>query len=448
MGAKKFGSMEIDAIGEVLNISLGSSATAVSTMLDSRVDITTPIVKVVTRDEFEFDELKPAIGVEINYIAGLEGKNVMLLKRNDVRIILNMLMGTDTPLEEFEMDEMSISAICEVMNQMMGASATALSELLGRSVNISTPQSFEIGSSGEFKDKYFENNDVMVVVSFTLKIADQLESEFMNLMPVDLAKELVASLLGDYYVGDEEEEDGEAPAASAPTQNSAGSGSAAQEETSSMPMSQAAIDAALAAALGTAQGTETAAAPQTAPAPAQPLEVSTPQPFVQPAQPANMAGAPAMAGMPASLVEAQMQQMQQMQQQIMMQMQQMQQLQQLQQAQMEEAAKAAPKEIKVHAAPQPNMSAPDSPAVDGDANLDLVMGVPVEVSVEIGRTRKFVRDVLELNKGSLVVLDKLAGEQVDLYVNGQCIAKGDVVVVDDNFGIRITQILRDEINLI
>ena len=75
-------------------------------------------------------------------------------------------------------------------------------------------------------------------------------------------------------------------------------------------------------------------------------------------------------------------------------------------------------------------------------NLDLIMGVSLEVAVEIGRTRRKIQDIIAFSKGSLVVLDKLAGDQVDLLVNGQCIARGDVVVIDDNFGIRITEILQ------
>ncbi|HIW84111.1 MAG TPA: chemotaxis protein CheC, partial [Candidatus Dorea gallistercoris] len=144
MSEKKLSTMEIDAIGEILNISLGASATAVSTMLEARVDITTPVVRVATREEFTFSNLKPAIGVEISYIEGLSGKNVMLLKRSDVKVIVEMLMGMSFTDEEFELNEMNISAISEVMNQMMGASSTALSELFGRPVNISTPQAFEV----------------------------------------------------------------------------------------------------------------------------------------------------------------------------------------------------------------------------------------------------------------------------------------------------------------
>ena len=130
MGSNCFSALEIDAVGEILNISLGASATAVSTMLNTRVDITTPVVNVVRKDEFKMDRVEPAIGVEITYISGLEGSNVMLLKRHDVRVIVEMLMGIPMTDEEFELNEMNISAVCEVMNQMMGASSTALSEFL------------------------------------------------------------------------------------------------------------------------------------------------------------------------------------------------------------------------------------------------------------------------------------------------------------------------------
>ncbi|MEG2699898.1 MAG: chemotaxis protein CheC, partial [Hungatella sp.] len=208
MASKKFNEIEIDALGEIMNISLGSSATAISTMLDTRVDITTPEVRVVSKDEFSFTNLQPAVGVEITYISGLDGKNVMLLKRRDVKIIIELLMGMEIPDDEFELDEMNISAICEVMNQMMGASSTALSEFLGQVVNISTPKSFEIADEQEFKDMYFENDEQKVVIGFTLTINEKMESEFVNVMSVNLAKELVSGFLPDSYLipeGAEEE---------------------------------------------------------------------------------------------------------------------------------------------------------------------------------------------------------------------------------------------------
>lgn len=192
MAQNIFNSMELDAIGEIMNISLGSSATAVSNMLDHRVDITTPSVSVVSVDEFSIGDLEPAIGIEIRYVSGLEGSNIMLLKKSDVKVIVDILMGTETPDEEFELNELTISAVCEVMNQMMGAASTALSDFLGHPVNISTPQSFPLDNMEEFKkDHFVSNSSTLVVVRFLLSIEDILKSEFVNVMSVDLARELI-----------------------------------------------------------------------------------------------------------------------------------------------------------------------------------------------------------------------------------------------------------------
>lgn len=451
--------MEIDAIGEILNISLGASATAVSTMLDARVDITTPVVSVKARDEFEFNNIEPAVGVEIGYVEGLDGSNIMLLKRQDVKVIVEMLMGMEVPDEEFELNEMNISAICEVMNQMMGASATALSELLSKTVNISTPISFEIKSPEQFKEKYFADNERMVVIGFNLSIMDKLQSEFLNLMPIGLAKELVAGFFMDS--GIEQVAEPQAVPQAAPiapqsesTQPSSG-GTLSQEEierlmqggvaestpsvspqsapaqpTSGGTMSQEEIER-----LMQGMGGETPAVPsvpQSMPQAVQPQAMSAAQPTM-PAQaaPQVQAGQPQMVyAQPATdpaLMSSMLQMMDMMRKSL-----------EMQQQQIREAAQ--PKKLKVHAAAQPNLTAEEGKGSPDD-NLDMMLDVPMEVSVEIGRTRKLVKDILELNKGSLVVLDKLAGEQVDLFVNGQCIAKGDVVVVDDNFGIRITDIM-------
>ena len=136
MGENIFSPMVVDAIGEIMNISLGSSATAVSNMLDHRVDITTPTVQVVNAEDFALGDIDPAVGVEIKYVTGLDGSNIMMLKRSDVKAIVDILLGSETPDEEFQLDELSISCVCEVMNQMMGAAATAMSDFLGMMVNI------------------------------------------------------------------------------------------------------------------------------------------------------------------------------------------------------------------------------------------------------------------------------------------------------------------------
>lgn len=455
MDSNNFSAFEIDAIGEILNISLGASATAVSTMLNARVDITTPVVRVLTKSEFEISNLEPAVGVEITYIAGLSGSNIMLLKKHDVKVIVDMLMGTETPEEDFELNELNISAICEVMNQMMGASATALSEFLSKAVNISTPTSFEIEDVGDFKEKYYHDEDLMVVVGFNLKIADQMASEFINVMPPALAKELVA---GFFPQAESEPEVETAPVkAPEPVSEPASSGGILSQEEiekllagSSAPepqpqpqtppkqessggiLSQEEIEM----LLNGSNATDAAPAPT-------PTPVQTPASAAQP-----VFSMPTMANQMPDTDNSAMQQMMnqmQMQQQMINQMQQM--ILQMQNSQMNMPKKEAsePKTINVKPVPQNNLTEGQVSYEEQEENRELIMGVPLEVSVEIGRTRKLVKEILEFTKGSLVILDKLAGEQVDLYVNGRCIAKGDVVVVDDNFGIRITEIIKKNV---
>ena len=448
MNSDCFSKLEIDAIGEILNISLGASATAVSTMLNARVDITTPIVNVVNKEEFEMDRVEPAVCVEITYVAGLEGENVMLLKRHDIKVIVEMVMGMEIPDEDFELNEINISAVCEVMNQMMGASATALSEFLGRMVNISTPISFEVENEQEFINKYFVDDEPKVVVGFTLKIADKLESEFFNVMPIALAKGLVEGFLPPeaiipYVPGGAKAQEASAPAPEpAPAASSGGT------------MSQEEIERMLAGMDDTpAPSPAPAPTPSPAPEPA-PAPVPAPAPSLAPAAAPAPAGAapavPQQAAMPMVPQQAVSSDVAMMQMQMMQQM--MQQMQQMQQMQMQsqEQKKAAPepKMIHVQAPAQTSLKADNGIVLEGEQeeNMELIMGVPLEISVEIGRTKKLVKDILDFTKGSLVVLDKLAGEQVDLFVNGQCIAKGDVVVVEDNFGIRITEIMK--VNLI
>ncbi len=406
-----FSPMEIDAIGEIMNISLGSSATAASNMLDHRVDITTPRVSVINVEDFSLGKIEPAVGVEIKYVCGLEGSNIMLLKRSDVRAITDILLMTETPDEEFELNELSISAVCEVMNQMMGSSATALSDLLGRMVNISTPESFELHDLDKVKEEHFPvTHGPVVVVRFNLTIEGVLDSEFMNVMSVELGKELIAGF------GLDTEEEAHAPAAPAPAP--------AAPASSGASMSQEEIEAMMGG--GVPPAPAPGAAVPAAPAPGAP---SAP-PGMPPEMPAGYPGYPPYGQMPAP-------------------------------GQypypyppypMYPPQPAAPPDPKVINA-QPNRMT----ELGGSAqlnqeqkdNLDLILSVSLEVAVEIGRTRRKIQDILSFSKGSLVVLDKLAGDQVDLLVNGQCVAKGDVVVIDDNFGIRITEILqKPDINVL
>jgi len=353
-----FSPMEIDAIGEILNISLGSSATSISTLLDRRVNITTPKVSLSTAKDFNFTSYEPAIAVEINYIAGLSGTNVMILKKSDVQAIVGQLLGTDYSDQEFEMDEMSISAICEVMNQMMGASSTALSQFLNRTVNISTPTTFPIANSDEFKHKYYSDDDQLISVSFNLMIEDIVNSEFISILTIELARELLS--------------------------------------------------------LFNVDEPELEPAPTSAPAPTPIPQVSTPTPApVAPVPKPTPASAP-QASAPAPV---------------------------------RQQVQSAPSRI-VEQYADSNMQPPSYEDFDSDINLTetesnnlgMIMTIPLQVTVEIGRTKKKIKEILEFNTGTIIELNKQAGTQVDVFVNGQPVAKGDVVVVDDYYGVRITEV--------
>ncbi len=419
MAQNIFNSMELDAIGEIMNISLGSSATAVSNMLDHRVDITTPSVSVVSVEDFSIGDLEPAIGIEIKYVSGLEGSNIMLLRRRDVKVIVDILMGSETPDDEFELNDLTISAVCEVMNQMMGAASTALSDFLGHPVNISTPTSFALDDMEKFKREHINSGDgTLVVVRFMLSIEDMLKSEFVNVMPVNLARELLAGFEMNFGSVSSEEpaqasqlepqpEPQPAPQPAAqpepqqPTQSASGSSAGG-----GAVMSQEEIERLLNAHTGQPAAQEEQPAQQAAPqAPVQPQQ-PVQQPMQQPMQPGWSQQMP------------------------------------MQQPMQTGWTMQEPKRINANPIQLPVLDAEERLGKEQADNLELIMSVPLEISVEIGRTRRKVEDILSFSKGSLVVLDKLAGDQVDLFVNGLCVARGDVVVIDDNFGVRITEVLK------
>lgn len=450
MADKVFSPVELDAIGEVMNISLGSSATAVSNLLDHRVEITTPKVSVVEAKDLSLEDIEPAVCVEIRYISGLEGSNIMLLKRKDVRTMLDILMGTETPDEEFQMDELAISAVSEVMNQMMGAASTALADFLGYPVNISTPETAETSNVHDFTTKRYAQDETCVVIRFMLKIEDILESQFINILSVNLVHKLLQGL-GVSEGGEDAAAEGQpAQAGDMPLSQEEierlMQSSQAPEQPESPPASdggQALSQEEIERLMQSAQ----ASPPKSEPAPAsdggQKLTQEEIERLMQSAQtpPPQPESPPAAGGGQKS--------------------------DQLGQAVPPNGIPAGgypyppygqyppypfpgyyppvspgPKKIETKPITMSELEDSHKLPEQQSENLGLLMSVPLEVSVEIGRTHKKVQDILALSKGSLVVLNKLAGDQVDLYVNGQCIAKGDVVVVDDNFGVRITEILK------
>jgi flagellar motor switch protein FliN/FliY len=397
MNDEIFSTLEVDTIGEIMNISMGSAATAASTLLDNKVSITTPIVNVVDFETFEIKVLEPAIAVEIQYVEGISGSNILLLRQSDAIKILSQMMQSELP-EDYVLDEMAKSAICELMNQMMGSSATVLSCFLGRSINISTPITVPIEEWGSFKEEHLPNEQNLLTIKFTLSIDTILDSEFISVMDIGLAKEIIAVSLN--FDSDSDPVSSPEPAAPAPAPAAAPPPPPAyQAPPPASPPAYQAPPASPPAYQAPPYQPVPAAPPMAPPGyPAGPPAAAYPPPYPYPPYPQP----PAYGGWPPPQT-------------------------------------ADPVLVKNYAF---NDFADNSGVTDQPHNLDLVMNVPVTVTVELGRTRRKIKEILEFGQGTIVELDKQAGSQVDVIVNGQMVARGDVVVVDDNFSIRITEILK------
>ncbi len=356
---KTLSAMELDAIGEVMNISMGSAATAVSTMLDRQTVITTPTVEIHRMADVDYTELEPAMMVKIIYVEGVSGSNVMVFKQSDMQLILNQLMGIDEPpSDDFVFDELSMSAACEVMNQMMGASSTAMSDFLNKRVDISPPTATVMDEENTFKGALgLPEEQTVVRITFNLEIVGITNSQFISVMTVDLAKEIVSQFLG----GDDTLVIPDTPA---------------PEPIPEPPVGQA--------------------------QPVYPLEhqQSGYMPPVPSSEPAPIAAPPPTAP----------------------------------------RVTAPPPPQNIHPAQFPTFDAPYSMEVPS-GNINLLMNVPLTVTVEIGRATRKIKDITEFAHGTVIELEKQAGAPVDIMVNGQLMARGDVVVIDDNFGVRVTEIL-------
>ena len=387
-------SLEIDTIGEILNISMGSAATAVSTLLDKAVNISTPTVEVRRFSSLDYAALEPAVLVKINYVEGISGSNVMIFRQRDMQVILNLLMGNDEPpSDDFVFDELSMSAACEVMNQMMGSSATALSDFLGMVVNISTPEAQVVDSDGSYREAVgVQEGDEVIAVSFRLSIADIMDTNFASILECGLAKEMVQKLMGDQDISADAQP--AAPAPAAPPQ---------------VPQSSA-------------YPAQPAAPPQPAAAPPQgqpgmpPAYPPAPEGYGQPQYP-GYPGYPPYYGYPGYPPAPYPQQ----------------------QAYPEPAFRQPPVNVQNTQFPQFTVQGSPTPNING--NMDLLMGVALDVTVEIGSAKRKIKEVIEFGQGTVIELDKQAGAPVDIVVNGKLLARGDVVVIDDNFGVRITEIL-------
>ncbi len=366
--------IEKDAVGEVANISMGASATTLFSIVNRKVNITTPVVKMATWKNVLEDYEKPCVFILIKYTQGLDGSNILILKEHDVKIITDLMMGGDGSNTDGELGELHLSAISEAMNQMMGSSATSLSTMLGKMIDISPPEASLVDltafKSGGDIAAFLEGT--FVKISFRMQIDDLVDSTIMQLYPVEFAKEIYNTFIASQ------------------------SGDAPEPE------------------------------PAPAPAPA-PMPAAAPQP----------------APMPAAAPQMDMSQMQAMPQMDMSQMQMM--------PQMGMPQMGMPQMQMMPQMMQPNMNAQPVQfqsfagtfnPMQPQENIDLIKDVPLEVTVELGRTSKSISDILDFAPGTIIELDKIAGEPIDVLVNGKFVAKGEVVVIEESFGIRVTEIIK------
>ena len=372
---------EKDAVGEISNISMGTAATTLSSLLNQKVNITTPRVEVADWDKLSRKYDRPCVMLQIRYKEGIDGNNVLILKERDVKIITDLMMGGTGNVDDGEeLTDLHLSAIGEAMNQMMGSAATSLSSMFNRKIDISPPIANIVETYNEMDETLPQFlNDNFVIVAFKMQIGDLIDSEIMQLYPVDFAKELLTM-----FSIDQEAQSDNSSASTEPTP--------AEQTAAPQPQS--------------------ATAPQAATAPQQPMPDMSQQGMMQQGMP--MQGMPYGYGMP----------MQGMPYGYGMPMQQ-----------------APVKDVNVSPASFQPFQADVNPLVQQE-NIDLIMDVPLEVTVELGRVSKSIKDILDFAPGTIVELNKIAGEAVDVLVNGKYVAKGEVVVIEENFGVRITEIIK------
>lgn len=358
--------IEKDAIGEIANISMGTSATTLYSLVNRKVNITTPTVSIANWKNFIDEQEKPCVFIQIKYTEGLDGANILIMRERDVKVITDLMMGGDGSNIDGELGELHLSAISEAMNQMMGSSATSLSSMLGRMIDISPPEASVVNvlenKNGADIAPFLAGD--FVKIEFRMQIEDLVDSTIMQLYPIDFAKSLYEIFMGQQ--------------------------------------------------MGTSA------------APAQPEPQPTPQPEPQPYIPPQAEVPQMQQAMP------QTQQAMPQTQQAMPQMQQA--MPQMQMPPMQQA-NVQPAQFQAFNTQMPQQMA-------SQENIGLIMDVPLEVTVELGRTKKSIAEILDFTPGTIIELDKIAGEPIDVLVNGKFVAKGEVVVIEENFGIRVTEIIK------
>ena len=184
---------QIDILGEIGNINMGNAATTLSMMLNQRVDITTPKAEVIHRSAALDDYEKTCIFVQIHYVKGLEGNNVLILKEEDVLKMTSLMMGGDGKNHDPELTDLHLSAASEAMNQMMGTAATSMATMLGTDTDISTPEvnRVDVESVKLFEKMFDSEQDKFFKVAFRLEVGDLIDSTMVQLYPIAVAQQMV-----------------------------------------------------------------------------------------------------------------------------------------------------------------------------------------------------------------------------------------------------------------
>ncbi|PAE26750.1 flagellar motor switch phosphatase FliY [Bacillus sp. 7894-2] len=376
--------MEQDALGEIGNISFGSSATALSTLLNQKVDITTPAVSVVLRKKLADEFPHPYVAIQVNYTEGFFGSNLLVIQQSDAAIIADLMLGGDGTSPADLMGEIQLSAVQEAMNQMMGSAATSMSTIFGKKVDISPPAIDILDlPQGEGADRV-PDDDMLVRISFRLKIGSLIDSNIMQLLPLEFGKSLVNELLN--------------PGQDLPENSAVSEEKPAAQTQHDYQESQHSFDHKPEVHTDGLDQTYT----QTGysgeqPTYSQPVMSQASYPPAQ--NQAQHSGPQHFGGSYANGVQPNVQ-------------------------------PAAFSSFEPY-----HMQETET------KNLDMLLDIPLQVTVELGRTKRSVKEILELSSGSIIELDKLAGEPVDILVNNRLIAQGEVVVIDENFGVRVTDII-------
>lgn len=380
-------SVEKDAIGEIANISMGSSATTLYSLVNRKVNITTPVVSLARWSTVVEDYERPCVFIQIRYTAGLDGSNIMVLKEHDVKVITDLMMGGDGSNIDGELGELHLSAISEAMNQMMGAAATSMSTMLGKMIDISPPEA-SLVDLNEFKKggdiaPFLE--DTFVRIAFRMQVDDLVDSTIMQIYPIDFAKSLYDTFMSTQMASE--------PAAPEPEPAPQMAESQPNMGQMNMGMNN------------------------------QPMDMNMGMNGMQGMPQMNMNG---MQGMPQMGMG--MPQMNMGMPQMGMGMPQM--------------GMGMPQMQSMNIQPAQFQSFSSNETVPGQENIGLIKDVPLEVTVELGRTKKSISEILDFAPGTIIELDKIAGEPIDVLVNGKFVARGEVVVIEESFGIRVTEIIK------